>query len=161
MDRLIEVLPFAGDHHAKEFWALRDVSFEVERGEVLGIIGPNGSGKSTLLQIVSGILEPTSGRVIAKGRIAALLELSPDSIRNLRVGKTFSSNGEILGMEKLAIERVFPVAAIRTPTDVVLIKVLVSYRNAKAWLVARASTATHVATMAKVTLPLSTSKCER
>ena len=73
-DRLLELLPFS-NHAPEEFWALRDVSLTVERGEVLGVIGPNGSGKSTLLQIVSGILEPTRGRVITKGRIAALLEL--------------------------------------------------------------------------------------
>ena len=74
-DRLLELLPFSNHSAPEEFWALRDVSLNVERGEVLGVIGPNGSGKSTLLQIVSGILEPTRGRVIARGRIAALLEL--------------------------------------------------------------------------------------
>ena len=73
VDRLLEALPFAPHRASKEFWALRDVSLSVERGEVLGVVGPNGSGKSTLLQIVSGILQPTRGRVIAKGRIAALL----------------------------------------------------------------------------------------
>ena len=73
-DRLLELLPFS-KAAPKEFWALRDVHSTVERGEVLGVIGPNGSGKSTLLQIVSGILEPTRGRVLRAGRIAALLEL--------------------------------------------------------------------------------------
>lgn len=57
------------------FWALKDVSLEVEPGSVLGIVGPNGSGKSTLLQIVAGILQPTSGRVLSTGRVSALLEL--------------------------------------------------------------------------------------
>ena len=58
-----------------DFWALRDIGFHLEKGETLGLVGPNGCGKSTLLQIVSGILQPTTGRVVTRGRIAALLEL--------------------------------------------------------------------------------------
>ena len=73
-DRLRELLPGARSLHT-DFWALRDVTFSVEKGETLGLVGPNGCGKSTLLQIVCGILPPTSGRVVARGRIAALLEL--------------------------------------------------------------------------------------
>jgi homopolymeric O-antigen transport system ATP-binding protein len=59
----------------EEFWALRDVSFEVRRGEVLGIIGRNGAGKNTLLKILSRITEPTRGRVTIRGRVASLLEV--------------------------------------------------------------------------------------
>ena len=73
-DRLRELLPRARARHT-DFWALRDIGFEVEKGETLGLVGPNGCGKSTLLQIVCGILQPTSGRVVTRGRIAALLEL--------------------------------------------------------------------------------------
>ena len=74
-DRILEILPFRHRYHHTDFWALRDVNLRVERGEFLGIVGPNGSGKSTLLQILSGILQPTVGRVVVEGRVAALLEL--------------------------------------------------------------------------------------
>ena len=73
-DRLRELLPHTRPLHT-DFWALRDISFAVDKGETLGVVGPNGCGKSTLLQVVSGILQPTTGRVVTRGRIAALLEL--------------------------------------------------------------------------------------
>ena len=74
VDRLRELLPAARPLHT-DFWALREIGFSLEKGEMLGLVGPNGCGKSTLLQIVSGILQPTTGRVVTRGRIAALLEL--------------------------------------------------------------------------------------
>ena len=80
----------------------------VERGEVLGVIGPNGSGKSTLLQIVSGILEPTRGRVLAQGRIAALLELGAGFNPEFTGRENVFLNGEILGIARREMERVFP-----------------------------------------------------
>jgi lipopolysaccharide transport system ATP-binding protein len=107
-DRLIELFPFSSHAAPKEFWALRDVSLTVERGEVLGVIGPNGSGKSTLLQIVSGILEPTRGRVVAHGRIAALLELGAGFNPEFTGRENVFLNGEILGIARPDMARVFP-----------------------------------------------------
>src|SRR5580698_8246218 len=101
-DRLLELLPFSNHSAPEEFWALRDVSLNVERGEVLGVIGPNGSGKSTLLQIVSGILEPT------RGRIAALLELGAGFNPEFSGRENVFLNGEILGIARRDMERVFP-----------------------------------------------------
>ncbi len=108
VDRLLEILPFTKKYSPKEFWALRDVSLSVERGEVLGIVGPNGSGKSTLLQVVSGILEPTRGRVITQGRIAALLELGAGFNPEFTGRENVFLNGEILGISRRDMERVFP-----------------------------------------------------
>ena len=108
VDRITELLPFVHHTPPSEFWALRDVNLTVEPGEVLGVIGPNGSGKSTLLQIVSGILSPTRGRVIARGRIAALLELGAGFNPEFSGRENVYLNGEILGMPRREMERVFP-----------------------------------------------------
>ncbi|MBV8847614.1 MAG: ABC transporter ATP-binding protein [Bryobacterales bacterium] len=108
LDRLMESVPFINHQPAAEFWALRDVNLSVERGEVLGVVGPNGSGKSTLLQIVSGILEPTRGRVLASGRIAALLELGAGFNPEFSGRENVFLSGEILGITRREMERVFP-----------------------------------------------------
>lgn len=108
VDRLLEILPFNTSHAPTEFWALRDVTISVERGEVLSVIGANGSGKSTLLQIVSGILQPTRGRVVTRGRIAALLELGAGFNPEFTGRENVFLNGEILGIARREMERVFP-----------------------------------------------------
>lgn len=86
--------------HFQEFWALRDISFTLEKGDSLGIVGLNGSGKSTLLKIVSGILKPTKGTVETCGSIAPLIELGAGFDANLSARENIYLNGAILGYSR-------------------------------------------------------------
>jgi ABC-type polysaccharide/polyol phosphate transport system ATPase subunit len=106
-DRLRELLPGSRPLHT-DFWALRDIGFQLERGETLGLVGPNGCGKSTLLQIVSGILQPTTGRVVTRGRIAALLELGAGFNPEFSGRENVYLNGEIMGLSRAEIDKAMP-----------------------------------------------------
>lgn len=106
-DRILELFPLFSRRTHSDFWALRDITLKVDRGEILGLVGPNGSGKSTLLQIVSGILRPTSGRVVTEGRIAALLELGAGFNPEFTGRENVYISGEIMGLPRREVERVF------------------------------------------------------
>ena len=104
-DRLKELLCLNRIRRHRDFWALHDVSFEVERGETFCIVGENGSGKSTLLQMVAGILAPSSGEVAVNGRVSALLELGAGFNPEFSGRDNVYLNGSILGLTTRQIDQ--------------------------------------------------------
>ncbi len=106
-DRLLQFISLGKRQYFKEFWALRDVSFTVQKGETVGILGRNGSGKSTLLQIIAGTLSPTLGQVHTKGIMAALLELGSGFNPDFTGRENIYLNGTILGLSRTEMDARF------------------------------------------------------
>jgi len=96
-----------GELRPKEFWAVDEVSFEVKRGECLGLIGPNGAGKSTLLKMLNGLIKPDQGRIKMAGRVGALIELGAGFNPILSGRENIYVNGSVLGLSKREIDRKF------------------------------------------------------
>jgi lipopolysaccharide transport system ATP-binding protein len=96
-----------GTGNSSDFWALKDISFDIQQGEVVGIIGHNGAGKTTLLKILSQITEPTEGEIRIRGRVASLLEVGTGFHPELTGRENIFLNGAILGMKRVEIKRKF------------------------------------------------------
>ncbi len=103
-EALLEMFNFTSSDY---FWALKDINFEIKKGETVGIIGHNGSGKSTILKLIAGVMVPTKGRVKVKGKIAPLIELGAGFHPELTGRENIYINGAILGLNRKQIDEKF------------------------------------------------------
>ncbi len=115
-DRLLQMIMCGRIQYYREFWALKNVSFEIPKGQTIGVLGKNGAGKSTLLQILCGTLSPTSGSMYLNGRIAALLELGAGFNPEFTGIENVYLNGQILGLDKIVIDS--KIEEIKTFADI-------------------------------------------
>jgi ABC-type polysaccharide/polyol phosphate transport system ATPase subunit len=106
-DLVVKSLRRNGNDSREEFWALRDVSFEVPPGQMVGLIGPNGAGKSTALKLMAGILDPTSGKIAVNGRLNALIELSAGFHEELTGRENIYLSAALLGLGRREIQKHF------------------------------------------------------
>lgn len=106
---LKELLPAAirRKGEKKELWAIKDISFEIKKGETVGIIGPNGAGKSTVLKLIAKVTSPTKGKVMVNGRVSPLIELGAGFHPEMSGAENIYLNGVILGLSKKAIDKKF------------------------------------------------------
>ncbi len=104
VDRVKEWGFFGKRSYHKDFWAIKDITFQVRKGEFLGIIGPNGAGKSTLLKVITGVLDPTSGSSQASGRILSLLELSGGMDQELTGRENIIRSAQLLDFPDFAFK---------------------------------------------------------
>lgn len=110
-ERLLQMMARGRKQYFEEFWALRDISFEIEKGETVGIVGRNGSGKSTLLQLICGTLEPTAGTVQTHGRITALLELGSGFNPEFTGRENVYFNGAVIGLSRQEVDACYDMIA--------------------------------------------------
>ena len=108
IDRLKESLSVSHKEYHKDFYALSDLSFTVEKGQTVGIIGTNGSGKSTILKIITGVLTPTTGEVTVRGKISALLELGAGFNQDYTGIENIYMNGTMMGYTKKEMDAKLP-----------------------------------------------------
>src|ERR1700720_4622404 len=107
VERLGSPVPGRPGEPREEFWALRDVTFSLERGEILGLVGRNGAGKSTLLKILSHVTVPTTGSFVARGRLGALIEIGAGFHPELTGRENVFLNGSIMGMSRREVQEKF------------------------------------------------------
>src|ERR1044071_2934147 len=107
-ERLKEALHSLRKRYHKEFWALKECSFDVPKGQTVGILGRNGSGKSTLLQIITGIMQPTDGEVLVNGRVSALLDLGAGFNPEFTGRENVRFQAQVVGLPREEIDRRLP-----------------------------------------------------